>query len=190
MSEKDLLAAGPNDDSSDRSLPEDSSKDALPSAARSLSPSPETGRPDAGDTDDAGLLSDTVDSLVSAQPNKPDARTSRQAPPYYPPIPSKRYFTIGEISHLCKVPQHVLRYWERFFPELKPSRRQNHRYYSHQHVYLVRHIDDLLKRQGFTISGARRQLTQGTSSGRPDYSKQIIRKVRQELEEMLKQAKL
>ena len=61
----------------------------------------------------------------------------------YPPIPNKRYFAIGEISLLCKVPQHVLRYWERFFPELKPARRRNHRYYSHQHVYLVRQIPNL-----------------------------------------------
>ena len=108
----------------------------------------------------------------------------------YPPIPNKRYFAIGEISLLCKVPQHVLRYWERFFPELKPARRRNHRYYSHQHVYLVRQIKDLVRHQGFTISGARRQLTQDTPAARSDYGKQTIRKIRQELEEILKQAKL
>ena len=137
--------------------------------------------PDLSVDADGGSVSDRSDKSIS--------RASDQGP-HYPPIPSKRYFTIGEISHLCKVSQHVLRYWERFFPELKPARRQNHRYYSHQHVYLVRHIRDLLKRQGFTISGARRQLTQGTSYVRPDYSKQTIREIRQELEEMLKQAKL
>ena len=76
-----------------------------------------------------------------------------------PPIPAKRYFTIGEVSELCCVKQHVLRYWEQEFTQLKPvKRRGNRRYYQHHEVLLVRKIRELLYGQGFTISGARNRL--------------------------------
>ena len=76
-----------------------------------------------------------------------------------PPIPGKRYFTIGEVSELCAVKPHVLRYWEQEFPQLKPvKRRGNRRYYQHHEVLLIRRIRDLLYDQGFTISGARTRL--------------------------------
>jgi DNA-binding transcriptional MerR regulator len=76
-----------------------------------------------------------------------------------PPIPAKRYFTIGEVSELCGVKPHVLRYWEQEFNQLKPvKRRGNRRYYQHHEVLLVRRIRELLYNQGFTISGARNRL--------------------------------
>ena len=76
-----------------------------------------------------------------------------------PPIPAKRYFTIGEVSELCGVKPHVLRYWEQEFTQLKPvKRRGNRRYYQHHEVLLIRRIRELLYDQGFTISGARNRL--------------------------------
>ncbi|HTJ96801.1 MAG TPA: MerR family transcriptional regulator [Rhodocyclaceae bacterium] len=76
-----------------------------------------------------------------------------------PPIPAKRYFTIGEVSELCGVKPHVLRYWEQEFTQLKPvKRRGNRRYYQHHEVLLVRRIRELLYQEGFTISGARNRL--------------------------------
>src|SRR3984893_4231043 len=76
-----------------------------------------------------------------------------------PPIPAKRYFTIGEVSDLCAVKPHVLRYWEQEFTQLKPvKRRGNRRYYQHHEVLLIRRIRDLLYEQGFTINGARNPL--------------------------------
>lgn len=83
-----------------------------------------------------------------------------------PEIPAKRYFTIGEVSELCAVKPHVLRYWEQEFPQLKPvKRRGNRRYYQRQDVLIIRQIRSLLYEQGFTIGGARLQLT--TESGKP-----------------------
>ena len=83
-----------------------------------------------------------------------------------PPIPAKRYFTIGEVSELCGVKPHVLRYWEQEFTQLKPvKRRGNRRYYQHHEVLLIRRIRDLLYEQGFTISGARNRLDEGVSAG-------------------------
>lgn len=83
-----------------------------------------------------------------------------------PPIPAKRYFTIGEVSELCGVKPHVLRYWEQEFSQLKPvKRRGNRRYYQHHEVMLVRHIRELLYEQGFTISGARNRLA--SDAGHP-----------------------
>ena len=81
-----------------------------------------------------------------------------------PPIPAKRYFTIGEVSELCAVKPHVLRYWEQEFTQLKPiKRRGNRRYYQHHEVLLIRRIRSLLYEQGFTINGARNRLdTAGT----------------------------
>src|SRR5271155_2649556 len=84
-----------------------------------------------------------------------------------PPIPTKRYFTIGEVSDLCGVKPHVLRYWEQEFTQLKPvKRRGNRRYYQHHEVLLIRRIRDLLYDQGFTISGARHRLDE-TIVGQP-----------------------
>src|SRR6476660_2428563 len=82
-----------------------------------------------------------------------------------PPIPAKRYFTIGEVSDLCGVKPHVLRYWEQEFTQLKPvKRRGNRRYYQHHEVLLIRRIRELLYEQGFTISGARNRLTDAAST--------------------------
>ena len=84
-----------------------------------------------------------------------------------PPIPAKRYFTIGEVSELCRVKPHVLRYWEQEFAQLKPiKRRGNRRYYQHHEVLLVRRIRELLYEQGFTISGARNKLEGVRNGGR------------------------
>ena len=83
-----------------------------------------------------------------------------------PPIPAKRYFTIGEVSELCGVKAHVLRYWEQEFTQLKPVKRSgNRRYYQHHEVLLIRRIRELLYGQGFTISGARNRLEE---SGQPE----------------------
>ena len=83
----------------------------------------------------------------------------RQTKSDLPPIPAKRYFTIGEVSDLCAVKPHVLRYWEQEFAQLKPvKRRGNRRYYQHHEVLLIRRIRDLLYEQGFTINGARHRL--------------------------------
>ncbi|HEU0231543.1 MAG TPA: MerR family transcriptional regulator [Burkholderiaceae bacterium] len=85
--------------------------------------------------------------------------SSSETPVVLPPIPAKRYFTIGEVSELCCVKPHVLRYWEQEFTQLKPvKRRGNRRYYQHHEVLLIRRIRDLLYDQGFTISGARNRL--------------------------------
>ncbi|HWZ71606.1 MAG TPA: MerR family transcriptional regulator [Casimicrobiaceae bacterium] len=86
-----------------------------------------------------------------------------------PPIPAKRYFTIGEVSDLCAVKPHVLRYWEQEFTQLKPvKRRGNRRYYQHHEVLLIRRIRDLLYEQGFTINGARHRLETETLDSTPE----------------------
>lgn len=87
-----------------------------------------------------------------------------------PSIPAKRYFTIGEVSELCGVKPHVLRYWEQEFTQLKPvKRRGNRRYYQHHEVLLIRRIRELLYEQGFTISGARNKLdSRGGEIALPD----------------------
>jgi DNA-binding transcriptional MerR regulator len=103
-----------------------------------------------------------------------------------PPIPGKRYFTIGEVSELCGVKPHVLRYWEQEFPQLKPAKRRgNRRYYQRHDVLMVRQIRSLLYDQGFTISGARQQLS--GENARQDLSQthQVLRQMRLELEEIL-----
>jgi DNA-binding transcriptional MerR regulator len=104
-----------------------------------------------------------------------------------PPIPGKRYFTIGEVSELCAVKPHVLRYWEQEFPQLKPvKRRGNRRYYQRQDVLIIRQIRSLLYDEGFTIGGARQRLTGEEAKTDLSQSQQIIRQLRQELEEILK----
>jgi len=103
-----------------------------------------------------------------------------------PPIPGKRYFTIGEVSELCSVKPHVLRYWEQEFPQLKPvKRRGNRRYYQRQDVIIIRQIRSLLYEQGFTIGGARQQLESDDTKTDNNHSQQIIRQLRVELEEVL-----
>ncbi len=106
-----------------------------------------------------------------------------------PPIPAKRYFTIGEVSELCGVKPHVLRYWEQEFTQLKPvKRRGNRRYYQHHEVLLVRRIRQLLYGEGFTISGARNRLeenalTSDTADGSPAPQPSVS--LRDELDEII-----
>ncbi|MCP4041447.1 MAG: MerR family transcriptional regulator [Gammaproteobacteria bacterium] len=103
-----------------------------------------------------------------------------------PAIPGKRYFTIGEVSELCGVKPHVLRYWEQEFPQLKPlKRRGNRRYYQRQDVILIRQIRSLLYENGFTIGGARQRLSGDDAKSDVNQSQQIIRQLRNELEEVL-----
>lgn len=113
-----------------------------------------------------------------------------------PPIPAKRYFTIGEVSELCGVKPHVLRYWEQEFSQLKPvKRRGNRRYYQHHEVLLIRRIRELLYGEGFTISGARNRLDESkapSASKRPapappptPSNELTLRDVRRELESLM-----
>lgn len=106
-----------------------------------------------------------------------------------PPIPSKRYFTIGEVSELCGVKPHVLRYWEQEFSQLKPvKRRGNRRYYQRHDVVLIREIRALLYEQGFTIGGARQQLTPSgevkTVTTNKQDQKDLVRELLRELEDL------
>ena len=105
-----------------------------------------------------------------------------------PPIPGKRYFTIGEVSELCGVKPHVLRYWEQEFPQLKPvKRRGNRRYYQRQDVMTIRQIRSLLYEHGFTIGGARQRLTEeGTIVDESaDRFRALVRDMISELEDLL-----
>ncbi len=103
-----------------------------------------------------------------------------------PAIPGKRYFTIGEVSDLCAVKPHVLRYWEQEFTQLKPlKRRGNRRYYQRHDVILIRQIRSLLYEQGFTIGGARLRLSGDEAKDDSNQSQQIIKQLRSELEEVL-----
>ena len=103
-----------------------------------------------------------------------------------PAIPGKRYFTIGEVSDLCGVKPHVLRYWEQEFPQLTPlKRRGNRRYYQRQDVMLIRQIRSLLYEHGFTIGGARQRLSGEEARIDISQSRQIIHQLRTELEDVL-----
>lgn len=106
-----------------------------------------------------------------------------------PVIPDKLYFTISEVSQLCAVKAYVLRYWEQEFPQLKPvKRRGNRRYYQRQDILMVRQIRKLLYEEGFTIEGARAQLTNTVSSGNVSHavkSEAVVKKVIAELESVL-----
>ena len=121
---------------------------------------------------------------------------NNQAKTNLPPIPAKRYFTIGEVSDLCGVKPHVLRYWEQEFTQLKPvKRRGNRRYYQHHEVLLIRRIRDLLYEQGFTISGARNRLDDVQLDSEPENPRHIstsmpgealdFAQVRQEIQSIL-----
>ena len=118
-------------------------------------------------------------------------RLAKPLPGALPAIPAKRYFTIGEVSELCGLKPHVLRYWEQEFAQLKPvKRRGNRRYYQHHEVLLIRRIRELLYEQGFTISGARnkldaRALTELSQPQSPEPLVADLGRVRQELEEIL-----
>jgi DNA-binding transcriptional MerR regulator len=104
----------------------------------------------------------------------------------FPPIPGKRYFTIGEVSDLCAVKPHVLRYWEQEFPQLKPvKRRGNRRYYQRHDVMMIRQIRSLLYEQGFTIGGARQQLSGDAARLDHQESQLLIKQLRLELEDIL-----
>jgi len=113
-----------------------------------------------------------------------------------PPIPAKRYFTIGEVSALCGVKAHVLRYWEQEFTQLKPLKRGgNRRYYQHHEVLLIRRIRQLLYEEGFTISGARSRLDQAHTQesdtvhavhASSELSAMAIPQLRRELSDILK----
>jgi len=103
-----------------------------------------------------------------------------------PTIPGKRYFTIGEVSELCGVKPHVLRYWEQEFPQLKPlKRRGNRRYYQRQDEILIRQIRSLLYEHGFTIGGARQRLSGDEARVDVTQSQQIVHQLRVELEDVL-----
>ena len=103
-----------------------------------------------------------------------------------PAIPAKRYFTIGEVSELCAVKPHVLRYWEQEFTQLEPvKRRGNRRYYQRHDVLIIRQIRSLLYEQGYTIGGARVHLSSDDSKEDSNRTKQLIHQMRGELEEIL-----
>ena len=103
-----------------------------------------------------------------------------------PAIPGKRYFTIGEVSELCDVKPHVLRYWEQEFPQLKPvKRRGNRRYYQRQDVIMIRQIRSLLYDQGYTIGGARQQMSGAGAAEDVSKSNQLVKQMITELEDVL-----
>lgn len=104
-----------------------------------------------------------------------------------PAIPGKRYFTIGEVSELCAVKPHVLRYWEQEFPQLKPvKRRGNRRYYQREDVLTIRQIRTLLYDDGYTIGGARQRMTDEKANGvHPNQISAVIQETIEDLEELL-----
>ena len=107
-----------------------------------------------------------------------------------PPIPGKRYFTIGEVSELCDVKPYVLRYWEQEFTELEPvKRRGNRRYYQRRDIIVIRRIRALVHEQGFTIGGARRRLSGSVEKRDHTESRQVVRQTIAELEDVLRTLK-
>jgi len=108
-----------------------------------------------------------------------------QESPEQIPIPTKRYFTIGEVAKLCDLKTHVLRYWEREFDQIKPVKRSNRRYYQRQDVLLIRQIRSLLHDQGYTISGARQWLSGEQAGDDSERYRQLIRQNINELEDIL-----
>ena len=117
-------------------------------------------------------------------------KLERPARSELPPIPAKRYFTIGEVSELCAVKAHVLRYWEQEFTQLRPvKRRGNRRYYQHHEVLLIRRIRELLYEEGFTINGARQRLehdAEAPPETSPDSGALDAGKLRAEINAILK----
>ncbi len=113
----------------------------------------------------------------------------QNTPPTLPVIPDKRYFTIGEVAHLCAVMTHVLRYWETEFPQLKPAKRRgNRRYYLYSDVMIVRQIRKLLYEDGFTIDGARTQLQSNPSEvGKTVKTEVEVKKLIADLEGILQE---
>jgi len=121
---------------------------------------------------------------VESSSNQSSSSSKRKT--QLPPIPAKRYFTIGEVSELCGVKPHVLRYWEQEFTQLKPvKRRGNRRYYQHHEVLLIRRIRELLYEQGFTISGARARLDQSANVDQEPVSNTLTMTMRRELQQVL-----
>ncbi len=107
-----------------------------------------------------------------------------------PPIPDKLYFPISEVSELCKLKSYILRYWEQEFSQLKPKRRGNRRYYQQRDILLVRQIKNLLYNQGFTIDGARAQLTKNDNKTTLVYhTKEFIKNAINNLEQVLSELK-
>jgi DNA-binding transcriptional MerR regulator len=108
-----------------------------------------------------------------------------------PPIPAKRYFTIGEVGDLCAVKPHVLRYWEQEFNQLKPQKRRgNRRYYQHHEVVLIRRIRDLLYTDGFTIHGAKNRLEELDSQGQIRTELEAVFNILGDLRKLVDQSKL
>lgn len=107
-----------------------------------------------------------------------------------PPIPGKRYFTIGEVSVLCDLKPHVLRYWEQEFDQIEPVKRSNRRYYQHADIVLIRQIRTLLYDQGLTISGAKQWLKGGGLADDNSQYKQLLRQSITELDDILKSMRL
>jgi DNA-binding transcriptional MerR regulator len=112
-------------------------------------------------------------------------RTPDLKPPDLPTIPNKRYFTIGEVSVLCEIKTHVLRYWEQEFEQISPVKRNNRRYYQQQDVLLLRQIKSLLHEQGYTISGAKQWFTSQQGSNENFCYKELLRQTISELETIL-----
>ena len=107
-----------------------------------------------------------------------------------PPIPAKRYFTIGEVGDLCAVKPHVLRYWEQEFNQLKPQKRRgNRRYYQHHEVVLIRRIRDLLYNAGFTIHGAKSRLEELDSQGQIRNELEAVLNILGDLRKLVEQSK-
>lgn len=102
-----------------------------------------------------------------------------------PLIPDKRYFTIGEVSVLCGVKPHVLRYWEQEFPQIKPVKRRNRRYYQNKDILIIRHVRTLLYEKGFTIEGARAQLVSPPETTQPVQTELEVKKLIADLELVL-----
>ena len=104
-----------------------------------------------------------------------------------PPIPAKRLFTIGEASALCQVEQHVLRYWEKEFPQLNPTKRRGgRRYYQAQDIMLIRQVRHLLQVEGYTLAGARQRLEGAGQREDQSHLRQFVRQMRSELEALLR----
>lgn len=132
---------------------------------------------------DLGKNNESDDMVLSAADKQ---RCDGEVAETLPPIPGKHYFTIGEMSRLCQIKPHVLRYWEHEFTQLKNvKRRGNRRYYTHQQVLIVRQIRSLLYEQGYTIPGAKVRMAGEKEHKDSSQSKQLIRQIKAELEEVL-----